>query len=165
MGNGSSGTFDLSSYDRWIAGDILSKDCPILEGFESIVVTQSKGPQRLLFSPGPMRPFQTTKESRRSTRVSLEVSIDVEDETSSETVTGATQVVNLHGALIRTAKPLRKGCRISITVYLTAKRSKARVVHVSPDNPLKAGIELEAPQNIWGVSLTPEDWDEFEAHR
>ncbi len=110
-----------------------------------------------------MRLFESTKELRRSTRVSLEVSIDVEDESSREPVRGVTQVVNLHGALIRTTRPLSRRSQVTITVYLTGKKSHARVVHVSDDNPLKAGVELEAPQNIWGVSLVPQDWDELDA--
>jgi PilZ domain len=112
-----------------------------------------------------MVPFGSTKELRRSTRVSLEVSIDVEDENSKETLTGATQVVNLHGALIRTVRPLRPGSQISITVYLTGKKSRAKVVYLTADNPLKAGIELHTPQNIWGVSLAPQDWDDMDRHR
>ena len=112
-----------------------------------------------------MRLFESTKDLRRSTRVSLEVSIDVEDETSRQTITGVTQVVNLHGALIRTMQPLRRQSNVTIAVYLTGKKSRARVVHVTSDNPLKAGIELESPQNIWGVSLAPEDWEEIDSGR
>lgn len=106
-----------------------------------------------------MRLFETTKESRRSTRVSLEVSIDIEDENSREATTGITQVVNLHGALIRTTRPLRRRSEIIITVYMTGKKSRAKVVHVPDDNPLKAGVELEAPENIWGVAAAPRDWE------
>lgn len=111
-----------------------------------------------------MRLFEPTKESRRSTRVSLEVSIDVEDETSKQTITGITQVVNLHGALVRTTRPLKRRSQVFVTVYLTGKKSRARVIHVADENPLKAGIELEVPQNIWGVSLAPDDWDELDQH-
>ena len=73
---------------------------------------------------------------------------------------GATVVVNLHGALIRTTKPLAAGSRIRVTVYITGKAAMARVVYVASDNPLACGIELQKPQNIWGVSLTPDDWEE-----
>jgi hypothetical protein len=112
-----------------------------------------------------MRLFESTKELRRSTRVSLEVSIDVEEESSRQTVTGITQVVNLHGALIRTARPLKRHSKVTVSVFLTGKKSRAKVIHVTEDNPLKAGIELEAPQNIWGVSLIPDDWDDLDSGR
>lgn len=100
----------------------------------------------------------TFHEHRRSTRVPLEISIEVEGEIG--VVKGVTVVVNLHGALIRTAKPLRQDLRIRITAYLTGKTADARVVYVSLQNPLSCGIELETPQNIWGVSLPPDDWEE-----
>ena len=38
---------------------------------------------------------------------------------------------------------LSVGMRISIHVYLTDKRSKARVVYVDPDITLRCGIELD----------------------
>ena len=97
-------------------------------------------------------------EHRRNTRVPLDVSVEVEGE--SGWVKGVTVVVNLHGALIRTVQPLRLGSRIRVTVYLTAKSTMARVVYASLEDSLTCGIELEKPQNIWGVSLIPDDWDE-----
>ena len=98
--------------------------------------------------------------SRRSTRVPLKVVIAVEDGVNNLTCEGVTVVVNLHGALIATTLELSVGMKISIHVYLTDKRAKARVVSVDPDNPLSFGVELEKPQNIWGVPLPPDNWDE-----
>ena len=96
------------------------------------------------------------KESRRSTRVPLKVTIVVEgQELKCE---GETIVVNLHGALISVSRELEAGMRISIFVLITGKRSPARIVSVPA--PLQCAIELEQPQNIWGVSLAPEDWQE-----
>jgi hypothetical protein len=100
------------------------------------------------------------QEHRRSSRVPLEVSIEVEGDPSHPIVKGATMVVNLHGALIRTSTALQPESRINITVYITGKKSAARVVYVALDNPLQCGIELAQPQNIWGVSLPPEDWED-----
>jgi hypothetical protein len=97
-------------------------------------------------------------ELRRSTRVPLEVTMSIEGESSP--IEGTTVVVNLHGALIRTNRAFPVGSEFQITVFLTGKTSRARVVHVSTDNPLECGIELDRPQNIWGVSLIPDDWDE-----
>lgn len=100
----------------------------------------------------------TFRESRRSTRVPLKVGIAVEGD--APTCEGETIVVNLHGALLSTAVGLRVGIRISIHVYLTDKRAKARVVYVDPAKPLHCGVALDHPQNIWGVPLPPADWDE-----
>ena len=103
---------------------------------------------------------QAIYDSRRSTRVPLRVVVEVQDNTDHLTCEGETIVVNLHGALIVTALPLRPEMRIWIRVYLTGKRSAARVVGVDPEYPLSCGIELAQPANIWGVSLPPDDWDE-----
>jgi PilZ domain len=100
------------------------------------------------------------RDSRRSTRVPLRVVISVAGTDHNLTCEGATIVVNLHGALLSTAIALEPGMRISIQVYLTGKRSGAHVVYVDPQNRSRCGIELDEPQNIWGVSLTPSDWDE-----
>jgi PilZ domain-containing protein len=103
------------------------------------------------------------RELRRSTRVPLKVLIAIEGDAESRTFDGETIVVNLQGALIATAVGLSSGTRISIRVYLTDKRAAARVVYLDPANLLHCGIELDEPQNIWGVSLRPDDWEETAA--
>jgi hypothetical protein len=107
-----------------------------------------------------MPPTTRFRESRRSTRVPLKVVITIEGGTETRTCDGETIVVNLQGALIATAIRLRTGMRISIQVYVTGKRAAARIVSIDPENPLHCGIELDEPQNIWGVHLPPNDWDE-----
>ena len=77
------------------------------------------------------------------------------------TCEGETFVVNLHGALLSTTTALACDMQISIEVSLTAKQAGARVVYLAPQNQLICGIELDQPQNIWGVSLPPDDWDEI----
>ncbi len=110
--------------------------------------------QACILVPVPFR------ESRRSTRVHLKVEIAVEGGAESLTCEGETIVVSLHGALLSTTIRLSVGTRISILVYLTDKRAKARVVYADSKNPLRCGIELDQPRNIWGVSVPPDDWDE-----
>ncbi len=103
---------------------------------------------------------QGVLESRRSTRVPLKVRIEAEGVTESLTCEGETIVVNLHGARMSTTVPLRVGMKIQIHVILTDKRALAQVVYVDPDWPRHCGIGLEKPENIWGVSLAPDDWNE-----
>ena len=100
-------------------------------------------------------------ESRRSTRVPLKVAITVEGQ--EKTCEGTTEIVNLHGALIHTAVELPYNANIDIHVILTDKRAKARIIYINPLNRLLCGIELEHPENIWGVSLPPKDWTESSA--
>jgi hypothetical protein len=102
-------------------------------------------------------------ESRRSTRVRLKVVIEAQGTREPLTCEGETVVVKLHGALILTAVKLHVGMSIAIHVVLTGKRAVAEVVYVVPDQPRHCGIALAKPQNIWGVSLPPDDWHEGES--
>ena len=106
-----------------------------------------------------MSPEPGARESRRSTRVRLKVEIEAHGMSEPLTCEGET-LVNLHGALILTAVALRVGMKISIHVRLTDKRAAAEVVYVDPDQPRHCGINLERPENIWGLSLPPDDWHE-----
>ena len=101
-------------------------------------------------------------ESRRSTRVPLKIVLEAEGITAPLTCDGETVVVNLHGALISTSVALGMGMKIEIYVHLTGKRAKAEVVYVDPEKPQHYGIALAVPQNIWGISLPPRDWDEVD---
>jgi hypothetical protein len=38
------------------------------------------------------------------------------------------------------------------------KTVKAEIVYVDPERPLICGLTLEQPENIWGLSLPPDDW-------
>lgn len=102
---------------------------------------------------------QASYSSRRSTRVPLKVIVEVHGNPDLK-CEAETIVVNLHGALIETELPLQPKMQISIRVHLTGKQSAARVVYVDPERPLRCGIELAQPNNIWGVSLPPDDWEQ-----
>jgi hypothetical protein len=99
-------------------------------------------------------------ESRRSTRVPLKLVIEAQGVTEHGICEGETIVVNLHGALISTSVALCVGMKIEIHVILTDKRATAEVVYVDPEQPRQCGIALAKPENIWGVSLPPDDWYE-----
>ena len=99
-------------------------------------------------------------ESRRSTRVPLQIIISVLSLSEPVTCEGETITVNRHGALISSSVPLRIEMKIAIHVVLTDKSANAKVVYVDPDRPRLCGIALEKPENIWGVSVPPDDWFE-----
>ena len=107
-----------------------------------------------------MPPKPVDRESRRSTRVRLKVRIEALGLNEPLTCEGETFVVNLHGALILTAVALRVGMKIGIHVLLTGKRAIADVVYVDPEQSRHCGINLEKPENIWGLSSPPDDWHE-----
>ena len=105
---------------------------------------------------------QMRGESRRSTRVPLKVVISAQGVSEPLTCDGETIIVNRHGALISCTAPLRVKLKIDVHVIMTAKTAKAEVVFVHPERPFVCGIALEKPENIWGLSLPPDDW--FETH-
>jgi hypothetical protein len=106
----------------------------------------------------PAKPV--SRENRRSTRVRMRVVIEARGLSESTSCEGETIVVNRHGALISTSALLRVGMRIEIRVLLTDKRAIADVVYVDPDQPRICGVGLVQPENIWGLSLPPDDWYE-----
>lgn len=97
-------------------------------------------------------------ESRRSTRVSFKVVISAQGLDERLTCDSETIVVNRHGALIASTVPLRIGPRIEIHVIITDKRANAEVVYVDAERHFISGIALETPENIWRLSLPPDDW-------
>ena len=103
------------------------------------------------------------RDRRRSTRVRLKVAIEAKGIAEPLNCEGETLVVNLHGAFISTAIPLRVGMTIEIHVVITGKRARATVVYVDHEQPRLCGIALEQSRNIWGVLLPPEDWSEADS--
>jgi hypothetical protein len=101
-------------------------------------------------------------EARRSTRVPLKVVIAARSVSEPLTCDGETIVVNRHGALILCTVPLRVGSKIEIHVFITDKNANAEVVHIDPEQAFVCGIALDTPENIWGLSLPPDDWYEHE---
>lgn len=97
-------------------------------------------------------------ESRRSTRVPLKVVIMSRGLSESLVSDGETIVVNHHGARIFSVTPLCVGLEIEVHVIITGKRAKAKVVYVDPSHAHVCGIELAKPENIWGISLVPDNW-------
>jgi len=104
---------------------------------------------------------QVRSDSRRSTRVPLKVVLSARGLSEQLTCDGETIVVNRHGALISSTVPLWIGLQIEIHVVITDKRAKAKVVYLETERPFICGVALEKPENIWGLSLAPDDW--FEA--
>lgn len=92
---------------------------------------------------------------RRSTRIPTDVLVEVQGEGFA--YAGETITVNLHGALVRIAAPLKRGDRVTIHVHRTGKSATGAVVFASGESQF--GIELEMPDNIWGVAIPPADWN------
>jgi len=92
---------------------------------------------------------------RRSTRIPSDILIEVKREGFA--YAGETITVNLHGALVRISAPLKVGERITLRVQHTGRSVPGAVVFADK-NASQFGVELERPENIWGVSVPPPDW-------
>lgn len=93
---------------------------------------------------------------RRSVRVAADVLIEVQGDGFA--YAGEAVTVNLHGALIRTAAPLELGSPITIHVHGTGKSAQGRIVFASFEASPHYGVELDQPDNIWGLRNVHEDW-------
>jgi hypothetical protein len=92
---------------------------------------------------------------RRSTRVAADVLIEVQGERFA--YAGETTTVNLHGALVRVAAPLNVGDPITLHVHNSGKSVGAEVVFADYEAS-QFGLELDRPENIWGMADPPADW-------
>ena len=99
---------------------------------------------------------QSSSAQRRSTRIPADVLVEVQGEGFA--YAGETITINLHGALVRIAAPLKKGDEVTVHVHHTGKSAPGTVVFAC-DALRQFGIELENPENIWGVTLAPADWN------
>ena len=98
---------------------------------------------------------ETESSLRRSTRIPTGVPIEVKRDGFA--YGGETITVNLHGALVRVAANLKLGDRVTLYVNRTGKYAAGAVVFAN-DSLRQFGIELQNPENIWGVALPPPDW-------
>ncbi len=94
---------------------------------------------------------------RRSTRIPADLNVLLEMQGEEFAYAGETITVNLHGALVRIAAPLKHGDRVTVHVHRTGKSVPANIVFADCGRS-QFGIELESPENVWGVATPPSDW-------
>ena len=92
---------------------------------------------------------------RRSTRIPTDIRVEVKSDGSA--YAGETITVNLHGALVRISAPLKVGDRVTLQVRQTGRSAPGAVVFADT-GVSQFGVELERPENIWGVKVPPADW-------
>jgi len=72
--------------------------------------------------------------------------------------------VNKQGAKIATFHQLQIGDEITIENPILGRASKGHVVRVVerhfPEDPFEVGVELNEPQNVWGVKFPPDNWQQ-----
>ena len=101
---------------------------------------------------------------RRSTRVMLTIPVivsGIDENVRPFESDGETLCVNKHGAKIRINHPLR--CKeLRITIRSQQRSQRARVVYVDEAHEGEFAIELERPENFWGVYFPPADWESLD---
>lgn len=110
-------------------------------------------------------PSATNIEKRRSKRVLLKIPITisgVDDRGLPFTAEGQTLSVNMHGAKICVNRTVRCA-EVHITNVSQQRSQQARVVYVDGEHEGELAIELEKPENVWGVYSPPLDWGLIEA--
>jgi hypothetical protein len=107
----------------------------------------------------------TAQPARRSSRVSFGTRIVISG-TDSQDISFRTdgEIINVsfHGARIRTNFPLIPEMQVRILLSSRMRSCMARVVWVHGSAPNEFGIELESPENFWGMAFPPDDWKEVE---
>ncbi len=75
-----------------------------------------------------------------------------------------TIIINKHGAKISTFHSLTLGADLTVENQLLGRSAQATVVWLgekrTPRGPAEIGIQLSEAQNLWGIELPPEDWQE-----
>ena len=102
---------------------------------------------------------------RRSTRIALSIPVevsgwDVEGREIHEKTT--TSFVNKHGARISLQHKFSVGSNVVISIPHLKREQRCRVVWMSRlpndrDN-YQVGVELERPENFWGIDFPPGSW-------
>ena len=103
--------------------------------------------------------------ARRTTRIPLRIPVLVviEDSGQSRTMDGWTMIVNVHGAKIECKRRFGLHDEVTIQVPFNGMSQKGTVVW-SKSEPNESGnyefgVELNHPDNLWGVGFPPSDWD------
>ncbi len=102
-------------------------------------------------------------EDRRSTRIRAQIPLRVTSMDAHAPFSEAchTLVVNIQGCGVRLSRPLRPGQEVCLDELPTGKTVTARVANSVPlgsGGKWLVGIELDHPDNIWGIQPAPADW-------
>jgi hypothetical protein len=103
----------------------------------------------------------TAERARRSSRVlvSLPLAVSGQKKDGSH-ISGAAEtiLVNRHGARIRSAIPLENKMEVRVAMLAPYKWRVGQVVWADSGEK-EYGIELNRPENFWGIYFPPEDWE------
>ena len=119
------------------------------------------------------RNMMTSKDKRRSTRISETVRVSVSGENKLGSVfseSTLTLAVNCHGCIYPSRNEHRMGAWVTLEFPNQASNPKTHPVRAqvrfvrAPQNPnehYQVGVELETPANVWQIGSVPKDWLRF----
>ena len=103
----------------------------------------------------------TAERARRSSRVLVNLPLAVSGQKKDGShISGAAEtiLVNRHGARIRSAVPLENKMEVRVAMLAPYKWRVGQVVWADGGEK-EYGIELNRPENFWGIYFPPEDWE------
>jgi len=103
----------------------------------------------------------SVERGRRSSRVLVSLPLAVSGQKSDGShVSGAAEtiLVNRHGARIRSSVPLEPSMEVRVALLAPYKWRVGHVVWADSREE-EYGIELNRPENFWGIFFPPEDWE------
>lgn len=104
------------------------------------------------------------RDARRSKRVYIAMPVVVKGQQGAETFEerASTESVNAHGCMIRLAKVVNRGQRLTLTNIKSQEPIECRVVYIgqSEAGKIQAGMEFNRPAGyFWHIAFPPDDWN------
>jgi len=103
--------------------------------------------------------------ARRTTRIPLRIPVHLivqEQDGRTRTLDGWTMIVNVHGARIECKRQFVLHEEVLLQVPSNGKAQKGKVVwggsQANKNGYYEFGLEMESPENLWGVGFPPSDW-------
>lgn len=112
----------------------------------------------------------TRRDTRRSKRVYIAMPVIVKGQQGKDTFeeNASTESVNAHGCVVRLAKSVDRGQKLTLTNVKSEEAVECRVVYVgqSEAGKTQAGVEFTRPAAyFWHIAFPPNDWNPAERKR
>ncbi|HKV27426.1 MAG TPA: PilZ domain-containing protein [Candidatus Acidoferrales bacterium] len=109
-------------------------------------------------------------DARRSKRVYIAMPVIVKGDRGKDTLEErtSTESVNAHGCLVRLAKTIDRGQKLTLTNIKSEEVVECRVAYVgqSEGGKIQAGLEFTRPAGyFWHIAFPPDDWNAAERKR
>jgi hypothetical protein len=103
--------------------------------------------------------------ARRTTRIPLRIPVllVIDEQGKSRSLDGWTMIVNIHGAKIECKHRFGMHEEVLVQVPFNSMSQKGKIVwsrsEPNDNGNYEIGVELDRPENLWGVGFPPSDWE------